>query len=71
MVHFIHSVLKQIEGFYCVYNIMIYYLHIFMHVHRAVGCIFGELLNNSPIFAVSIVEACRSDRHYIFVVSIK
>ena len=29
---------------------------ILLFLCRAVGCIFGELLNNSPLFPVSILE---------------
>lgn len=29
---------------------------ILLFICRAVGCIFGELLNNSPLFPVSILE---------------
>ena len=29
-------------------------LYDFIYSYRAVGCIFGELLNNSPLFPVSI-----------------
>ena len=46
---------------------------ILLFLCRAVGCIFGELLNNSPLFPVSILEILvdRSDtkKKKLFLVS--
>ena len=33
----------------------------FISIFRAVGCIFGELLNNSPLFPVSVFKIIRPD----------
>ena len=37
----------------CLHGIYILFICNYLHC-RAVGCIFGELLNNSPLFAVSL-----------------
>lgn len=51
------SINQEFVGYYRdmnVPNILLFQRFFFLFVFRAVGCIFGELLNNSPLFPVSV-----------------
>ena len=43
----------MIQEWTCGEEVMLIMQYNQLYIHRAVGCIFGELLNNSPLFPVS------------------
>ena len=43
--------------FFATFFSQAYITFVYIYKSRAVGCIFGELLNNSPIFPVSPVKS--------------